>query len=69
MGRKVMDRLRSAWSRLTAFVWALKRRVASVPATVWVPAFAALIGALSAFVAVWAIRLYRRDTRPVYDVD
>jgi len=59
----------SVWSRLKATKTALRRRVSSIPATIWVPAFAALIGALSAFVAVWAIRLYRRDTRPVYDVD
>lgn len=62
---KLMAFKRSVW----ALWYRLKGRVASVPATVWVPAFAALIGALSAFVAVWAIRLYRRDTRPVYDVD
>jgi hypothetical protein len=61
--------VRSAWSRLKTTKTAVERRVSSIPATVWVPAFAALIGALSAFVAVWAIRLYRRDTRPVYDVD
>lgn len=69
IGDNIMERLRSAWSRLKASVAFVRQRMSSIPATVWVPAFAAVIGALSAFVAVWAIRLYRRDTRPVYDVD
>lgn len=62
---KLVQLKRSVW----ALWYRLKERVASVPVTVWVPTFAAIVGAVSAFVAVWLIRLYRQDTRPVFDVD
>lgn len=62
---KLTQLKRSVW----ALWYRLKERVASVPATVWVPAFASIVGAVSAVVAVWLIRWYRRDTRPVYEVD
>lgn len=69
----IYDKFNDTLNQLKRPVWAiwyrLKERVASVPATVWVPAFASVVGAVAAFVAVWLIRLYRRDTRPVYDVE
>lgn len=69
MSGNTRDRL-MAFKRTVRALWdRLRERVAAVPATVWVPGFAAVVGAAAAVVAVWAIRLYRRDTRPVYDLD
>jgi hypothetical protein len=59
----------SVWYRLKGSVAFVRHRVASIPATVWVPLFASVVGAVSAFAMVWLIRLYRQETRPVHDVD
>lgn len=60
--------LASAVRRVKASVAYVRSWVGSLPATVVVPAVAALVGAVAAVVAVWLIRLHRRETRPVLDV-
>lgn len=58
------------WRRAAKLsVVAVRQRIASVPSTWLVTLFAGGVGAVAASAAVWAIRLYRRDTRPVYELE
>lgn len=60
--------LASAVRRVRASVAYVRSWFGSLPATVVVPAVAAVVGAVAGVVAVWLIRLHRRETRPVLDV-